>query len=116
MLKHIFYTKHIFDPCVEIKIIFLHISKYNIRRKLFPFTKSALISFTLKKHLKTLENFAWRVYSSPNIISYTIITIGYLSKSNHPKNVLFNINNPNLFPMLTLFTLILYSTSQTIII
>ena len=33
MLKHIFHAKHIFDPCMEIKIIFLHILKYNIKKK-----------------------------------------------------------------------------------
>ena len=53
MFKYIFHTKHIFDTCIEIKITFLHISKYNVKRKLFPFIKSALISLTLKKHAKS---------------------------------------------------------------
>ena len=58
------------------KTIFFHISKYNIRRKLFSFTKYTLIFLTLKKHSKS-----WRTYSSANIISYTTSIIDYLSKS-----------------------------------
>ena len=92
MFKRIFHTKHIFDPCIEIKITFLHISKYNIKRKLFPFKKSVLISFTLKKHSKS-----WRIYSSPNIISYTTFIIDYLSryKFDNTKNILFSIRDLN---------------------
>ena len=63
------------------KITFLHISKYNIKRKLFPFIKSVLISFTLlKKNTQNLEEFSLKNYSSPNIISYTTFLIYYLSR------------------------------------
>ena len=58
------------------KITFLHISKYNIKRKLFPFIKSVLISFTLlKKNTQNLEEFSLKNYSLPNIISYTTFII-----------------------------------------
>ena len=81
MLKHIFPTKHIFDPCIEIKIIFLHISKYNIYiKKLISFYKIYINFPYLEETLKILKNLAWRIYFSPNIISYTIFIIDIYSK------------------------------------
>ena len=73
--------KHIFNSCVEIKIRFLYISKYNIYiKKLISFYKIYINFPYLEETLKILKNLAWRIYSSPNIISYTTFIIDYLSK------------------------------------
>ena len=73
ILKYDFHTKHIFDPCEKIKIIFLHISKCNIKRKYFSFIKICINFPYLEEVLKNLKYLAWRIYSSSNIISYIII-------------------------------------------
>ena len=53
--------------------------KNNIKRNIFFY--KVYVNFPyLKEVLKILKNLAKKIYSSPNIISYTTITIDYLSK------------------------------------
>ena len=62
IIKYILHTKHIFDLYEKIKIIFLHISKYNIKKKLFSSIKIYINFPYLQETLKilkylTLKNF-----------------------------------------------------------
>ena len=57
MFKHIFHAKHIFDQCIEIKIIFLHIFKIQYKKKIISFYKFCINFPYLKKTLKNLEVF-----------------------------------------------------------
>ena len=52
MFKHIFHAKHIFDPCREIKIKILYISKYNIKKN-YSFYKIYINFPYLKETLKS---------------------------------------------------------------